>query len=92
MTIKVDYAALEHAQSQMQAIARNLDTKLDTLRSGLQKMEWVGSDQQAYQAYQTKWDAAVRDINQILNEIGNAVGIAKENYMSTEMSNAKSWE
>ncbi len=89
--IKVDYAALENARGQMQVIARTLDEKLDTLKSGLQKMQWEGSDQASYQAYQAQWDAAVRDINQILNEIGNAVGIARENYVNTETSNAKLW-
>jgi early secretory antigenic target protein ESAT-6 len=91
MTIKVNYAALEQAHTQMQAIARHLDEKLDTLRSGLQRLEWSGEDAAAYQAQQAQWDAAVRDINTILGEIGNAVGIAKENYLSTEQSNAKAW-
>jgi 6 kDa early secretory antigenic target len=90
-TIKVDYAALENANTQMRAIARTLDEKLDTLKAGLAKMNWVGSDQAAYHAYQTQWDEAVRGINQILNEIGNAVGIARENYVTTETSNAKLW-
>jgi early secretory antigenic target protein ESAT-6 len=89
--IVVNYAALENAHSQLQTIARTLDEKLDTLRSGLQRIEWDGQDQAAYQSYQQSWDAAVRDLNQILNEIGNAVGVAKENYLNTEMSNAKAW-
>ncbi|MDT5043921.1 MAG: hypothetical protein QOE51_4906 [Actinoplanes sp.] len=89
--IKVDYAVLEQAHSQMQAISKALDTKLDTLRSGLQKMEWDGQDRVAYQQHQAKWDQAVRDLNQVLNEIANAVGVARENYMTTEMSNSKLW-
>jgi WXG100 family type VII secretion target len=91
MSIKVNYAALESAHTQMQAIAKRLDERLDTLRSGLQRMEWSGQDAEAYQQQQAAWDAAVRDINAILNEIGTAVGIAKENYLSTEMTNAKAW-
>ncbi len=89
--ISVNYAALENANSQMQAIARQMDERLDALRSRLQRMQWEGQDQQAYHAYQASWDAAVRDINQVLNEIGAAVGVARENYMSTEMNNAKAW-
>jgi WXG100 family type VII secretion target len=89
--IKVDYAVLENAHTQMQSISKTLDSKLDTLRSGLQKMEWEGQDQVAYQQHQAKWDQAVRDLNAVLNEIANAVGVARENYMSTEMSNSKLW-
>jgi len=90
--IVVNHAALEHAHAQMQASSRNLDEKLDTLRSGLQKLDWTGQDAEAYQSYQHTWDLAVQDINRLLNEIGAAVGIARENYMTTEMNNAKQWQ
>ena len=89
--IKVDYAVLESSHTQMQTIAKNIDEKLDTLRQGLQRMVWDGNDQQSYQLHQQQWDNAIRDINQILNDIGVAVGMAKENYLTTEMSNSKLW-
>lgn len=89
--IKVDYAVLENANAQMQTISRTIDEKLDTLRSMLSRLQWEGQDRAAYEAHQAQWDAAVRDINQILNDIGRAVGIARENYVTTEMSNSKLW-
>ncbi|SCE79064.1 WXG100 family type VII secretion target [Micromonospora mirobrigensis] len=89
--IKVDYAVLESSNQQMLAISRTIDEKLDTLRSMLSKLQWDGQDRAAYEQHQAQWDAAVRDINKILNEIGGAVGVARENYVSTEMSNAKVW-
>ena len=91
MTIKVDYAVLESSNQQMQAISKTIDEKLDTLRSMLTKLQWDGEDRAAYEQHQAQWDAAVRDINQILNDIGGAVGIARENYVTTEMSNSKVW-
>ncbi|MEH0970350.1 WXG100 family type VII secretion target [Micromonospora sp. CPCC 205546] len=91
MSIKVDYAVLENSNQQMMAISRTIDEKLDTLRSMLSKLQWDGEDRAAYEQHQAQWDAAVRDINKILNDIGGAVGIARENYVSTEMSNAKAW-
>ncbi|MFG3600348.1 WXG100 family type VII secretion target [Micromonospora chersina] len=91
MSIKVDYAVLESSNQQMQAISRTIDEKLDTLRSMLSKLEWEGQDRVAYEQHQAQWDAAVRDINKVLNDIGGAVGIARENYMTTEMSNSKVW-
>ncbi|MCX4474656.1 WXG domain conatining protein [Micromonospora sp. MW-13] len=91
MTIKVDYAVLESSNQQMTAISRTIDEKLDTLRSMLTKLQWEGEDRTAYQQHQAQWDAAVRDINKILNDIGGAVGLARENYVTTEMSNSKVW-
>ena len=89
--IQVNYAALENAQSQMQSISKVIDGRLDSLRSQLQQMQWNGSDREAYQAYQAQWDAAVADINAILREIGAAVGVANQNYITTEANNAKVW-
>ncbi|MFE9185065.1 WXG100 family type VII secretion target [Micromonospora haikouensis] len=91
MSIKVDYAVLESSNQQMTAISRTIDEKLDTLRSLLSKLHWEGEDRTAYEQHQAQWDAAVRDINKILNDIGGAVGIARENYVTTEMSNSKVW-
>ncbi|MCX4387027.1 WXG100 family type VII secretion target [Micromonospora peucetia] len=91
MSIKVDYAVLESSNQQMMAISKTIDEKLDTLRSMLSKLQWDGEDRASYEQHQAQWDAAVRDINKILNDIGGAVGIARENYVSTEMSNAKAW-
>jgi len=89
--IKVDPHVLQEAHSQMKSIAQGMDQKLDTLRSGLQRMEWTGADQRAYHEHQQKWDKAVTDLNAVLNQIGQAVGIASENYVNTEMSNSKLW-
>jgi len=89
--IKVEYAELENATQQMRQISQEIDQKLDTLRQKLQKIQWEGADKEAYQQHQAAWDAAIRDINHILGEIGNAVGIAKENYVATEMNNSRLW-
>jgi 6 kDa early secretory antigenic target len=89
--IKVSPAQLEAAQLSIQTISKDIDTKLDTLRAMLQQLEWEGTDREAYNTYQAQWDQAVRDINAVLNQIGGAVGIAKENYVTTEANNAKVW-
>lgn len=89
--VKVDYAVLESSTQQITTISKTIDEKLDTLRQMLSKLQWDGEDRQAYEQHQTQWDNAVRDINQILNDIGKAVGVAKENYVTTEMSNSKLW-
>ena len=75
----------------MRTIAQAMDQKLDTLRAGLQKIEWSGTDEQTYRQHQAKWDKAVTDLNAVLNQIGAAVGIASENYLDTEMNNSKLW-
>ena len=88
---QTNYAQMETASQTIQGISKTIDTELDTLRSRLQQMTWDGKDRDAYNQHQAKWDAAVKDMNNLLNEIGGAVGIARTNYITTEMENARVW-
>ncbi|MEV4513986.1 WXG100 family type VII secretion target [Dactylosporangium sp. NPDC049525] len=88
---QTNYAQMETASQTIKGISKSIDTELDTLRLRLQNMTWDGSDREAYNAHQAKWDAAVTDMNNLLNEIGGAVGIARTNYITTEMENARVW-
>jgi WXG100 family type VII secretion target len=86
-----NYAHMESAAQQIKAISGQIDSQLDSLRARLQQMTWTGEDRAAYQAHQAQWDAAVKDLNALLQEIGAGVGIARENYMTTEQGNAAVW-
>jgi 6 kDa early secretory antigenic target len=89
--IKVTPQVLQDAQKEMEIISRSMDEKLDTLRSVLQNLKWEGDGQRAYREHQQKWDKAVTDLKSVLTQIDHAVGIASENYISTEQSNSKLW-
>ncbi len=89
--IMVNYAALEAAETQIKSISRAMDDKLATLRGKLQQIVWEGQDQQRYAEHQAQWDRAVADLNQVLAQIGAAVGVANSNYQQTEQSNAQLW-
>jgi WXG100 family type VII secretion target len=89
--ITVNYAALEQGESTIKAIASAIEGKLSDLKGRLAKIEWDGSDRDAYNQYQLSWDNAVADMNQVLAKIGAAVATARENYQSTEQSNAQAW-
>lgn len=89
--VKVDYGVLESSQQQIIGISRGIDQKLQDLRQMLSRIEWVGSDQAAYQEAQQRWDQSIADLNVVLGQIGGAVNAAKENYMATEASNRASF-
>ena len=89
--ISVNYAALQAAETQIKSISRAMDDKLAALRDRLQQIVWEGQDQQRYAEHQAKWDQAVADLNQVLAQIGAAVGVANSNYQQTEQANASMW-
>jgi early secretory antigenic target protein ESAT-6 len=90
--IHVNHSTLEAAEGQIKKFASDINAKLDTLRQGLAKMEWQGTDQQAYQAYQDQWNTSAANLNDILNQIGAMVGVAHQNYLGTEQANAKMFQ
>lgn len=87
--LKVQPAELEAFSSKIQNSSRELDTILDTLRARLDGMQWTGGDQAAYEQQRLEWDNAVRDLNMLLNKIGQTVGLAKQDYVTTEVDNAR---
>lgn len=89
--IKVEYAALESANSQIQGISRALDETLNNLRTRLQRIEWTGQDRVAYQQHQAQWDQAVDGLNAVLNDIGIKVGQARQMYGANEARGVQRW-
>jgi 6 kDa early secretory antigenic target len=92
MTLKVPYEVLDSQHQIMRKAARDIDIVLDTIRDGLQRLNWQGTDRDAYNDAQLRWDRSVVDMNNVLNEIAMAVGFARENYETTEMENSRLWQ
>jgi len=87
----VNYAQMENAATEIKTISSRIDARLSDQRARLQQMTWTGEDRTAYEAHQAQWDAAINDLNALLNQIGAAVDTARENYMTTEKGNAAIW-
>lgn len=89
--IRADYPHMEQAVVAMKQISTVIDGKLDELRKELFEVKWVGSSEQAWRAHQANWDAAIKELNDLLNMIAVKVGQARQNYLDTEREVAKSW-
>jgi 6 kDa early secretory antigenic target len=80
---EADYASI---YSQLQSTISTLDAQL---RSNLSM--WDGQAQQAYYAAKSKWDAAMANMQVVLNNLRAVIGEANVNYTSTEAANAGLW-
>lgn len=89
--IQVTFGELENARSSIQTTWANISRELEDLKRFLQPMveTWTGEASTAYQAQQAKWDCAATDLNQVLNQIGVALGTSNENYQNAESTNAR---
>jgi 6 kDa early secretory antigenic target len=91
--ILVTFGELESARSAIQTTWANISREMDDLKRYLQPMveTWTGEAASAYQAHQAKWDRSAADLNQVLNQIGVALGTSNENYQVGEAANKARW-
>ncbi|HEX6683108.1 MAG TPA: WXG100 family type VII secretion target [Candidatus Limnocylindrales bacterium] len=89
--ILAQYAQMDTAVASMKQISQVIDSKLDVLRKELTEVKWVGGSQKAWERHQIDWDAAVNELNQLLQLIAVRVGKARDNYLTTENEVARDW-
>jgi 6 kDa early secretory antigenic target len=91
--IKVTFAALEAAQSDVSGVAARMTNQLEDLKRFLAPMvaTWEGQASAEYQAKQRQWDTAAAGLATVLGQIGVALGTANESYRQVEQANAARW-
>jgi len=87
--VLVNFPAMQQGVSDVRAGWNNINAQLDDLKAYLAPMRntWTGSAREAYDAEQTKWDAAAADLTQILNRIGQALQTAHDDFTTGENRN-----
>jgi len=96
MSIQVSFGAVETAASDIGATAQRVNGALDQLKSDLAPVtqdqnNWDGDTAANYRTYQTMWDQAAADLNDVLLRISQAVATSHSNYVSAESTNAGMW-
>ncbi|MGH3696192.1 MAG: WXG100 family type VII secretion target [Pseudonocardiaceae bacterium] len=91
--ILVTFGELESARSSIQTTWTNINREMEDLKRYLQPMveTWTGEASSAYQTHQAKWDRSAADLNQVLNQIGVALGTSNENFQAGESKNQARW-
>jgi early secretory antigenic target protein ESAT-6 len=88
--VAVNFGALGEAQGNIASTSQKVSAELDDLRQFVAQLtaSWSGTARDAYQEQQTKLDQAANELNQVLAQIGTAVGTANDSYQAVERSNA----
>lgn len=86
--IKVTYGEIAAGQDAVAGTSRSVQQQLDDLKSYLAPLvaSWTGAAAESYTVHQTQWDTAAADLNQVLAQIGVALGVANDNYRSADAS------
>ena len=88
--IKVTFGEIASSQDSVASTTRSITQQLDDLKAFLAPMvgSWSGDAADSYNLHQGKWDTAAGDLNQVLAQIGVALGVANENYQRTNSAAA----
>ena len=89
--MKVTFGALAQAQGDISSTASFVTQQLADLKNFVGRLvaNWEGSAQEAYYVQQNKLDAAAADLNQVLAQVGTAVGTANDSFQQAERLNAQ---
>lgn len=88
--IRVNHAALDQAASDMLKTVKDIDERMNRLESELAPLrsDWAGNAQQAYTVAKTKWDRAIQDMRDLLNESQLSVQQSNQDYMAADRRGA----
>lgn len=91
--MKVNFGALDTASADIQNSANQVQGRLDQLDRELAPLrsDWTGSASEAYQVAKAQWTQAMVEMQQVLAQIGTAVGTSNQNYQSAERANTSRW-
>ncbi len=92
-TILVTFSDINQASADCNTVAATIESDLNDLRTYLGPIaaSWTGSASVQYQSLQARWNSAANDLNAVLNNIGQALSVAYQNYSQAEHTNALIW-
>lgn len=87
------FGSLQSGEADFASIYSQLVSTISTLDSQLRSnlAQWDGQAQQAYYVAKAQWDAAMADMQLVLNNLRAVIGEANVNYTTTEAANAALW-
>jgi WXG100 family type VII secretion target len=73
---------------------KKIDDRLNRLESELAPLrsDWTGNAQQSYQVAKTKWDTAMQEMRDLLQETSTTVHQSNADYRAADQRGAASFE
>ena len=90
----VNHGGLNEVGDHLYKMVKDIDNRMNTLESDLAPLqsEWSGNAQTAYIQAKTKWDTAIAEMMQLLNDTGSTVGQSNQDYHSADLRGANSFQ
>jgi ESAT-6 family protein len=92
--LRVNHAGLDQAAQDLSTTVKHIDDRLNRLESELAPLrsDWTGNAQQSYQVAKTKWDNAMQEMRDLLQETSTTVHQSNADYRAADQRGAASFE
>ena len=92
--LRVNHAGLDTAADDLARAVKQIDDRLNRLESELAPLrsDWTGNAQQAYVVAKTKWDTAMQEMKNLLQETSNTVHMSNAEYKGADARGAASFD
>jgi WXG100 family type VII secretion target len=85
-----DSQTMDELEANLRLAYRGVEDETNDLEKAIENktQDWTGEAREAYWQKKAEWEAAIRELNSILERMGAGVKDIHENFTSTERSNA----
>jgi len=92
--LRVNHAGLDTAAEDLGRAVKNIDDRLNRLESELAPLrsDWTGNAQQAYEVAKAKWDGAMQEMRNLLQDTSNTVHQSNAEYKAADQRGAASFD
>ena len=92
--LRVNHAGLDTAAEDLGTAVKSIDDRLNRLESELAPLrsDWTGNAQNAYEVAKAKWDGAMQDMRNLLQDTSNTVTQSNAEYKAADQRGAASFD
>ena len=92
--LRVNHAGLDVAADDLRRTVNDVDACLNRLEQELSPLrsDWTGNAQQAYVAAKARWDRAITEMRDLLDETGRTVQQSNAEYQAADQRGAAAFD
>lgn len=92
--IRVNHAGLDQAAQDMYKKVKDIDNRMNQLESELGPLrnEWAGNARSAYDTAKAKWDWAIQEMKDLLDETSKTVYQSNADYAAADQRGADAFQ
>jgi len=90
----VNHGSLDQASQDLYNAVKAIDDRMNRLEGELNPLQsdWAGNAQAAYAQAKSKWDTAIAEMMQLLNDTSTTVGQSNQDYHSADLRGANQFQ